>query len=65
MVIRRPNLTRKHNPIWENSVPVEKSQYIVEDDSPTIINARVEIPANSLIMVDLFCGCGGFSVGFR
>ena len=49
--------------IWDNSVPVEKSAYLVE--KPTFLNYENLIPAadGKYTMIDLFCGAGGFAVG--
>ena len=49
--------------IWDNSVPVEKSSYLVE--SPTFLNyENLKAPTDGqYTMIDLFCGAGGFAVG--
>jgi DNA (cytosine-5)-methyltransferase 1 len=49
--------------VWDKSVPVEKSSYVQEAE-PVFMNAHaLSVPADSLTMLDLFCGAGGFSVG--
>lgn len=49
--------------IWDNSVPVEKSSYL-QDDEITYFNIdSFESEPNKLKMLDLFCGAGGFAVG--
>lgn len=49
--------------IWDKSVPVEKSAYLVEE--PTILNYdNLTAPAEGeYAMIDLFSGAGGFAVG--
>lgn len=49
--------------VWDSSIPVEKSSYIYEDDIPLFSTNKLQIPKDSLTMIDLFCGAGGFSVG--
>lgn len=49
--------------IWDNSVPVEKSSYL-QDDEITYFNMDTfEAEPDKLKMIDLFCGAGGFAVG--
>lgn len=49
--------------IWDNSVPVEKSSYL-QDDEITYYNLdSFETESDKLKMLDLFCGAGGFAVG--
>lgn len=49
--------------IWDNSVPVEKSSYL-QDDEITYFNMDTfEAEPDKLKMLDLFCGAGGFAVG--
>jgi len=49
--------------VWDCSVPVEKSAYIQETE-PLFFNVdKLNVPTNTLTMLDLFCGAGGFSVG--
>jgi DNA (cytosine-5)-methyltransferase 1 len=53
---------RKSN-IWDTAIPVEKSAYVQETE-PLFFNLDgLEVPSDSLTMLDLFCGAGGFSVG--
>ena len=48
--------------IWDNSVPVEKSAYLVE--SVQYINyENLQHNPEKYQMIDLFCGAGGFAVG--
>lgn len=49
--------------VWDRSVPVEKSSYLVE--SPEYLNyEHLTAPEpGTYTMLDLFCGAGGFSVG--
>lgn len=48
--------------IWDNSVPVEKSAYLVE--SVRYINyENLQYNPEKYQMIDLFCGAGGFAVG--
>lgn len=48
--------------IWDNTIPVEKSSYLVEDVK--FINYdNVVPPTDKYTMIDLFCGAGGFAVG--
>lgn len=65
MVQRRPKLTKKHNSKWEVTSPVEKSAYLFDDADPIVLDPSALIVDDDLLMVDLFCGCGGFSVGFH
>ena len=54
--------TQDYN-IWENTIPVEKSAYVQEIE-PVFFNINnLSVPKDSLTMLDLFCGAGGFSVG--
>lgn len=58
--------TRKNEDIsnvWDKTVPVEKSSYL-QDDCVQYMNVEhfVHDP-NKLVMLDLFCGAGGFAVG--
>lgn len=49
--------------IWDNNVPVEKSSYL-QDDEITFYNVdNFVLEKDKLIMLDLFCGAGGFAVG--
>lgn len=53
------------NNVWNKRVPIEKSQYIyTNSEDITIFNKEnFELIKNKPIMIDLFCGAGGFSVG--
>lgn len=49
--------------VWDNTVPVEKSSYLRDED---IIFYNIDnfiLDTNKLTMLDLFCGAGGFAVG--
>ncbi|MDR2360712.1 MAG: DNA cytosine methyltransferase [Oscillospiraceae bacterium] len=49
--------------VWDNNVPSQKSAYIQEIE-PLYFNLNgLQVPKDSLTMLDLFCGAGGFSVG--
>ena len=55
--------TEQPENVWDCSVPVEKSAYVQEIE-PLFFNInKLNVPANALTMLDLFCGAGGFSVG--
>ncbi|MDY4746162.1 MAG: DNA cytosine methyltransferase [Veillonella caviae] len=48
---------------WDKNIPVEKSNYL-QDDKVTFFNVdNSQFNKNSLKLLDLFCGAGGFSVG--
>lgn len=49
--------------IWDSSIPVEKSAYVYEKGFELYNIDNLKIQKDSLTMVDLFCGAGGFSVG--
>lgn len=48
---------------WDHYIPVEKSSYLRDDDITFFNVDSFKIDPNKLIMLDLFCGAGGFSVG--
>lgn len=48
--------------IWDNSIPVEKSSYLVEE-AQYLNYDNLECPTDKYTMIDLFCGAGGFAVG--
>lgn len=48
--------------IWDKSVPVEKSAYVVEQVQYLNYD-NLKKPRKKYAMIDLFCGAGGFSVG--
>ena len=48
---------------WDKSVPVEENSYYWKGDP--IITKGDFIPNGNPIVVELFCGCGGTSVGFE
>ena len=49
--------------IWDNSVPVEKSAYIVEEARYINYEGLTAPSPGRYTMIDLFCGAGGFAVG--
>ena len=49
--------------VWDNNVPVEKSSYLCDEDIIFFNEDNFELKENSLTMIDLFCGAGGFAVG--
>ena len=49
--------------IWDHTVPVEKSAYLVEDAQYLNYDNLVAPPEDKYTMIDLFCGAGGFAVG--
>lgn len=48
----------------ENTVTVEKSSYLWTK-TPVIINRKQKISKGKLNVVELFCGCGGTTLGFE
>ena len=49
--------------IWDSSIPVEKSSYL-HDSSVKYLNLDgFSHDSTKLVMLDLFCGAGGFAVG--
>lgn len=51
------------NNIWDNTVPVEKSSYLRDEDVSFLNEDSFELEQDRLTMIDLFCGAGGFAVG--
>lgn len=49
--------------IWHNSIPVEKSSYINENNIVIFNEENFKLEKDKPTMIDLFCGAGGFSVG--
>lgn len=49
--------------IWHNSIPVEKSSYINENNIIIFNEDNFKLEKDKPTMIDLFCGAGGFSVG--
>lgn len=49
--------------IWDNSIPVEKSSYLQDDNIEFFNVDNFKLEDNKLTMIDLFCGAGGFAVG--
>lgn len=49
--------------IWNNTIPVEKSSYIQDEIIKYYNIDNFKLRSNKLIMLDLFCGAGGFAVG--
>lgn len=48
---------------WDKAVPVEKSSYLKDDEIVFFNEENFRLEADKLVMLDLFCGAGGFSVG--
>ena len=49
--------------VWDSTVPVELSSYL-QDDCVTFYNLEgFSCKSKAPLMLDLFCGAGGFSVG--
>ena len=49
--------------VWHNSIPVEKSSYINENNIIIYNEENFKLEDDKPTMIDLFCGAGGFSVG--
>lgn len=49
--------------IWDKTVPVEKSSYLRDDEIRYFNLDSFKVEHDKLIMLDLFCGAGGFAVG--
>lgn len=49
--------------VWDSSVPVEKSAYLLDDYIRYINIDGFKLDPDKLVMLDLFCGAGGFAVG--
>lgn len=49
--------------IWDKSIPVEISPYVQDQEIIFYNLDRFHRDENTLTMLDLFCGAGGFSVG--
>ena len=48
---------------WDNTIPVEKSSYLNDDDIKFFNIDNAKFDNKKLNMIDLFCGAGGFAVG--
>lgn len=48
---------------WDNTVPVEKSSYLRDEDITYLNEDSFMLESGKLTMIDLFCGAGGFAVG--
>lgn len=48
---------------WDNTIPVEKSSYLNDDDIKFLNIDNAKFDNKKLNMIDLFCGAGGFAVG--
>jgi DNA (cytosine-5)-methyltransferase 1 len=59
-------LDRPGSPIsvWDKTIPPEKNIYFW-DGEPKVIPPTVSPSRDKPTCIDLFCGCGGFSEGFR
>lgn len=51
--------------VWDKNYPIEKSVYLNNDKAIFINESNLKKPKNKLLMLDLFCGAGGFSVGCK
>ncbi|MGI6028719.1 MAG: DNA cytosine methyltransferase [Candidatus Heteroscillospira sp.] len=49
--------------IWDNTVPVEKSPYLCDNEIKYFGLDTFKYKSDKLAMLDLFCGAGGFAVG--
>lgn len=49
--------------VWDCSVPAEKSPYLHDDYVEYINIDKFSLDPSKLVMLDLFCGAGGFAVG--
>ena len=49
--------------VWDKNVPVEKSAYLRDDEIKYLNVENFKFDPNKLVMLDLFCGAGGFAVG--
>lgn len=60
------DMTKEEHPLinkWDKSVPVEENTYYWKGEP--IITRGNFVPNGNPIVVELFCGCGGTSVGFE
>jgi len=57
------NTLTKTNNIWDKSIKVEESGYYWKDE-PYITKGALPVN-NKPLVVELFCGCGGTSLGFE
>lgn len=53
----------KEKNIWDNSIPVEKSAYLRDESMEFFNEENFRLTSEKLVMMDLFCGAGGFAVG--
>jgi DNA (cytosine-5)-methyltransferase 1 len=56
--------TNEKYDVWDKSVEVESNHYNWEGD-PVVTKAKELTGNSSLVHIDLFSGCGGFSTGFE
>lgn len=49
---------------WEPGTPIEENAYYWKDE-PILKPRTAKIPDGGLTLIDLFCGCGGVSLGFE
>jgi DNA (cytosine-5)-methyltransferase 1 len=57
--------SRSKKDIWDPSAPVEANRENWNEDPVLIKGDHSLVPTGSFTLVDLFCGCGGFSTGFE
>lgn len=55
----------ENNNIWDKEIPPESSHYNWEDNPKAILGDHSLLASEKFKLVDLFCGCGGFSSGFE
>ncbi|MEG0844287.1 DNA cytosine methyltransferase [Clostridium sp.] len=48
---------------WDKSVPIEVSSYVEVDNIEVLNESNFKLDTNKPVMIDLFSGAGGFSVG--
>ena len=49
--------------VWDKNVPVEKSAYLRDNEIKYLNVENFKFDPKKLVMLDLFCGAGGFAVG--
>lgn len=48
---------------WDKSVPSEISPYLQDNDITCMGSEKLSVSDDDLVMIDLFCEAGGFSIG--
>jgi len=54
----------RHKDIWRPEIDVEESHYLWRE-APKLYPADSELANKQFLAIDLFCGAGGFSLGFE